>query len=188
MRRAVALFAGVFALSGAAVGTAHAGFYGDQVRADYEWPALGTILYPSGTAVAGPGVEFDDIGGFGVGSAPSVDFANTSITVDYPGGFTLSGTGTFDGWVFSDLTKSNIVSATLAASNLPGLVGSDVSFSSNQIDVNTLGLGSWGPGTTFTIDVGFVPEPAVWTMLILGVGFVGGELRGRRRRPRAAAN
>lgn len=64
------------------------------MSADYTYPDAGTTLYPSGTAVAGPGVEFNDIGGFGVGSSPSVDFGNSTILVTYPGGWQENGSGT----------------------------------------------------------------------------------------------
>jgi hypothetical protein len=151
------------------------GFSGDTVLADYLWPNLGTVEYPSGTAVVGAGVEFNNIGGFGVGISPTVDFSNTNILIDYAGGWTLNGSGTFDGWVFKDFSAVDIVSVSLnAATTLSGFTVGDLSFGSNYITANTLGLGpNFSPGTLISIDVGFAatPLPSTWTMLI--AGFVG---------------
>jgi hypothetical protein len=171
------LLSGVLLALGFGFSTASAnttGFLGDTVSADYQWPTLGTVLYPSGTAVVGAGVEFNTVGILSLGSSPTVDFSNTNILVNYPIGFTLSGSGTFDGWVFTDFSAVDIVSVSLAATNLPGLTAADLSFGSNYIAVNTLGLGSWGPDTSISIDVGFAastPLPATWLMLLSG--FVG---------------
>jgi PEP-CTERM motif len=130
-------------------------------------------LYPSGTAVVGPGVEFDNVGGSGT----TVDFSANNILVNYPSGWTLNGSGTFDGWVFADLSASNIVGVSLDSTNLPGFTASDLSFGPNFVRANTLGLGSWGPGTNISIDVTFgVPEPSTWAMMLLGfagIGFAG---------------
>ena len=107
---------------------ATAGQNGNTVSANYDWPTLGTVLYASGTAVVGPGVEFDNIGGFGVGLSPTVDFSDSNILVTYPGGWLLAGTGSFDGWVFTDYTKSDIIGVSLAGTNLPGFTAADLSF------------------------------------------------------------
>jgi hypothetical protein len=178
------------AMSLAAVTAANAstGFYGDTVSANYDWPTLGTVYLASGTAIAGPGVEFDNIGGFGVGISPSVDFSNTGVTVDYPDGFTLSGVGTFDGWVFTDLSKSDIEGVSLAGTNIPGLTESDISFDSSQIYVNTLGLGSLPSGSFISIDVSFVPEAATWALMLAGFAGLGTALRSRRARSAVAAS
>jgi hypothetical protein len=171
----------VIGLSSAAT----AGLNGDTVSANYEWPALGDVQYASGTAVVGPGVEFDNIGGFGVGRSPAVDFSDSNTLVTYPGGYVLSGTGSFDGWVFTDYTKSDITGVSLASTNLPGFTAADLSFNSSNVYANTLGLGSWGRGTFVSINVSTVPEASTWAMMILG--FAGLGFAGYRTSRKAAA-
>ena len=158
------------------------GFTGATVSADYDWPTLGTALYPSGTAVVGPGVEFDNIGGFGVGNSPSVDFSDANILVTYPGGWSLSGVGTFDGWVFSVLNNGPTISGvSLAGSNIPGLTGADLSFDATDVYVNTLGLGGWNPGSFISIDATFASVPdGGSTAALLGVALTG--IAGLRRK------
>ena len=93
----------------------------------------------------------------------------------------LAGPGTFDGWVFTDYSKSNIVEVSLAGTTVPGFTASDLSFDSSHVYANTLGLGSWAAGSDISIDVEFsgAPEPATWAMLILGVAGIGAVLRRR---------
>ena len=189
MRKSQALylvFGVVFALwlgfSGASAATT--GFLGDTVSANYEWPTLGTVLYPSGTAVVGAGVEFTNVGG------NSIDFSNTNILVTYPSGFILSGVGTFDGWVFKDFSPVDIISVSLASTKLAGFMAADLSFGSSSITANTVGLGPlFAPGTFISIDVGFAliatPLPAALPLFATGLGAIG--LFGWRRKRKAAA-
>jgi hypothetical protein len=164
LRRLPAFLSGVVLAVGFGISPASAGFIGDTVSADYNWPTLGTVLYPSGTAVVGPGVEFTGIGG-GI----SVDFSDTRITVVYPA-WTLSGVGTFDGFVFTDLTASNITGVSLAGTNLSGFTAADLSFGPNFITADTLGLGPNFPAGTFiSIDVRFAAVPGP----IAGAGLPG---------------
>lgn len=176
VRRAGAALALSLMTAGAA---SAASFAGHTVSAEYVWPDINTVYLPGGTAVVGAGLEFSDIGGFG---AHTVDFSDNSIHITYPLGWLLAGAGTFDGWRFTDLTSSMIKGVSLIDTNLSGFTSANLSFDSNHVYADTLGLGSWHPGTYITIGVDFqsaVPEPATWALMITGFGLAGTALRRR---------
>ena len=153
-------------------------FAGHTVSTDYVWPTVDTVFIPGGTAVVGAGVEFSN---FGIGGH-TVDFSDNSIHITYPQGWVLAGTGTFDGWRFTDLTSSMIKGVSLIDTNLSGFTSANLSFDSNHVYADTLGLGSWNPGTFITIGVDFqsaIPEPATWALMITGFGLAGTALRRR---------
>lgn len=164
---------------------ASAGFWSHEVWADYHFPDLGTVYLSSGPATVGSGVEFDNIGGFGIGVSPAVDFSDTNILLTYPVGWSLAGTGTFDGWVFGDgsATVPEIVAVSLAGTNIAGLTQSNLSFDADHVYLNQLGLGSWGVNSFVSMDVSFVdavPEPKT-AFLMLGGMALAGLLALRRR-------
>lgn len=150
---------------------AAANFDGQTVSADYYWPDLSTLYLASGNAVVGPGVEFPNV----AGASPSVDVSATNVLITYPAGWQLAGTGSFDGWVVSDVlnTIPSISGASLAGSDIPGMNNSLISFDANHVYVDTLGLGPWAAGSFISVDVQFVPEPASIVMFCLGgIGLV----------------
>jgi hypothetical protein len=156
----------------ASAAPASATFIGATVTADYLFPDLSSVVYASGTAVAGPGVEFADIGGFGVGLSPNADFDAASITLDYPVGWTLNGSGTFDGWRFTT-SAGGITGVTLdPSSTVPGLTGAAISFTGSEIFVNQLGLGNWA-AAFFTLNVTFADVPAPGALALFGLGLAG---------------
>lgn len=175
------------------VAPAHASFTGGTVSANYLFPNQNTAVYPSGTAVVGAGVEFNDIGGFGVGTSPQADFGSSSITVTYSGGWDLSTVNgvTFDGWVFTDEggTINNIVNATLSFTDIAGFASTAViSFDANHVYVNQLGLANIQRGGSFTLGVAFaqptgLPEP---TSLLLVAGAVAALALARKPRTERA--
>ena len=138
---------------------AHAGFLGNTVSADYHFPDLGTVLYPSGNAVVGAGTEFPNVGGFGVGISPSVDISDTNILISYPVGFTFSSppTKTFDGWVISDILGAipNIIGVSLLGTNIPGYDASQLSFDSDHVYINQLNFASFAANAFISVDVQF---------------------------------
>jgi len=164
---------------------AMAGFLGHTVQADYMFPTVNTPYIPLGTATAGAGLEFPGT----AQTAQDIDFSDTNILLTYNLGWGLAGRGSFDGWVFTDLTASDIVGVTLAGTNMAGLTSSMLSFTGNQVFLNTLGLGSWGAGTFVSIDVQFADPAAVPEPGALGlVGLALLALAAARRPGRASAS
>src|SRR5579863_3419502 len=106
---------GVLCLLAASV-PASASFVGNTVSTNYEWPNLGTILYPGGSAVIPPGGTTFDLSSGGV----TVDVTNSNIVVTFPGGWDFStAPKTFDGIVVTDPT-ADIIGVSLASTNISG--------------------------------------------------------------------
>lgn len=173
---------GTAAILALASSPASAGFLGHTVSADYHWPNLGTVLYASGNAVAGAGLEFDNVGGFVGGNGPDVDFSDANIRVTYPTGwfFDTVTPRTFDGWVFADAAAA-IVGVTLDDTNITGLTAAALSFDATHVYLDQLSLGDFAANSFVSIDVAFaVPEPAMGAAL--GFGLIGIALARRRWR------
>lgn len=179
--RNVRLAGAALALSLVTAGAASATtFAGHTVSAEYMWPDVDSVFLPGGTAVVGSGVEFGNIAGEG---NHAVDFSDNSIHVTYLTSWFLGTQETFDGWRFTDLTSSAIKGVSLIGTNLSGFTAANLSFDSNHVYANTLGLGNWAAGTFITIGVDFqsaVPEPATWAMMLIGFGALGVHLRRRQ--------
>jgi len=134
-------------------------------------------IRPDQTATVGAGVEFPVIPNYGgvvidVG-ADYVDFAIRPTT--------SFNSGAFNGFLFS-FSGLTLSSPTLISGPSP------VSFfvnSDNQLAVNFAGQSSAGATTRIGITaeptLAAVPEPATWSLMLLGFGMVGAGLRTRRR-------
>ena len=115
----------------ATVMPAKAGFVGDTVSVDYDWPTLGTVIYSGGSAtVAQSGTNF------AVGGGIAAVVTDTSVQVSYPNGwlFNSKTPKTFDGWVITDL-QANITGASVTASNVSGFA---VTFDSTHVYISDL--------------------------------------------------
>lgn len=165
---------------------AWAGFDGKTVSVDYRWPDANTTLWAGGSAVVGAGVEFPDLGGFGVGNSPSVDLSDLGVVISYQSGFNLSNSGiSFDGYVISDInhTLPTITGVSLASSNIPGFSNAQLSFDADHVYVNQVGFSHFDAGSTIAVNVNFapVPEPSSLLMMAAGLGLFGvNRLRQRR--------
>ncbi len=132
------------------------------------------------------------------GSLPRWSDANGLIGDRYANPSDDSGQapGTLIGANFGTWTQNG---HSAAFGQLVGLVGSDyLNLGTNVTFVapssGTLNLYYWDQNNsdnsgsiTFNIAAAGVPEPAVWGMMILGFGVVGGAMRSRRRTVRLAA-
>ncbi len=100
--------------------------------------------------------------------------SNSTVVITFINGinFANNPAKTFDGLVINDAAP-NIGNATLASTNIPGFMSSEVTFNSNNIFVNfPNSFASLDPGATITIDVAPVtatPEPTSLALLLLGV-------------------
>lgn len=164
---------GVLCLLAASV-PAKASFVGNTVSVNYEWPNIGTVLYPGGSAVIPAGGQTFDLSSGGV----TVDVTNSSIVVTFPGGWDFStAPKTFDGIVVTDPT-ADIIGASLASTNISGYVGSDVSFNGQDVYINFPypPFASLSAGASVSVGVLFAaPEPAPLALLatgLLGLGLL----------------
>jgi hypothetical protein len=148
---------------------ARAGFIGDNVTVNYEWPNLGTVLYTGGTQTIAAGGTTFDLSSGGV----TVDVTDSSIVVTFPGGWGFSTAAkTFDGIVVTD-PSADITGVSLDTTNITGYVASDITFDTNDVYINFpyppfSGLDA---GASVTADVVFAPEPA--SLFLIGAGLLG---------------
>jgi hypothetical protein len=148
---------------------AQAGFTGQTVSVDYEWPQTGTVLYaaPSATVAAG-GTTF---------SLPGQDanafISGSAIVISYPGGWLLNTTSprTFDGWAITDL-EANITGVSLAATNISGFTEPQLSFDNHHVYVNLLGYASLAAGAFITVSVQFGQTAATGACIAAPSGLV----------------
>lgn len=157
---------------------AKASFVGDSVTVNYEWPALGDVLYPGGTSTVTSGGTTFDMSTGGV----TAEVTNSSIVVTFPFGWSFSTSAkTFDGIVISD-PSADITGISLGSTNITGYIASDLSFNSHDVYINFPypPFASLDTGSTLTVDVLFAaPEPTPASLL--PAGLLGVVLLNRRK-------
>jgi len=150
-----------------AASNALAGFLGNTVTANYAWPDTGALLYASGSAVVGTGLEFPNIGGANL----TVEFSDTGFRITYPGGWNFNTVTprTFDGWVISVLPGSapELRGARVVASNIPGSSNLQVTFDASHVYVNQLGFSSFAEGSYIDIAVDWPASPLLPSISII---------------------
>ena len=158
----------------------------------------GVIPYTIGPVPAYDGNYFYDLGGYGDASGPVGDGIQQAVATIVGAAYTL----TF-GLSSEDVSGQTVLLVSIGGQNTPFLLTAGgtyflkgfttqtinyVATSSSTLisfieQVNMSG-GNNDPmidGVIFSPAAGGVPEPATWAMMVLGVGFVGGALRSRRK-------
>ncbi len=112
-----------------------------------------------------------------------------SNAIDYVGGGAQGSTPSVLEFEVSDkLNNLSLAMLAIGDSYVPnkspkGTAGKNVEFAADVYSNNTTG----GVGALYTDDVGDIPEPAAWALMIMGVAGVGGALRQKRRQALATA-
>ena len=90
----------------------------------------------------------------------------------------------FNGFSFSDVTRDPAIDAvTLDPATTAPATAADATFTSDAVFLNFQGE-SWSSGQQAVFDIGFAspaPEPAAWTLMLVGFGALGVRLRRARR-------
>lgn len=175
------LLMSLLGLASAGASPAFAGFVGTTATVNYEWPNLGTVLYPGGSATVAPGGT-----SFSMSSGGALaDVQDSSISVTFPGGWGFATTPkTFDGVVITD-PGVDITGVSLGSTNFPGYVAGDLSSDGNDVFVNFPfpPFSSLPAGASLVVDVSFAPVPEPATLAVLSAGLLGiATSRLRRRR------
>ena len=153
---------GVFASSVGGIAAQPA--FGDQGDAFYAVLGGGTTTFTFDRAAA--------VFGFDLGSADSYN----SVTLHFASGGSQTFTGSqlnvpFDPNGNQDIMQTN--GRVTFSSFGDRITGATFASDSNSLEFDNLGVGG-------------VPEPSVWALFILGFGTIGGTLRGRTRKVKAA--
>jgi hypothetical protein len=166
-------------LASAWVSPAFAGFAGTTATVNYDWPDVGIVLYPGGSAAVVPGGTT-----FSMSSGGALaDVADSSVSLTFPGGWGFStGAKTFDGVVITD-PSVDITGVSLVSSNISGFVAGDLSSDSNDVFINFPfpPFSSLPVDASLVVNVSFAPVPEPATLAVLSAGLLG-IATGRRRR------
>jgi hypothetical protein len=162
---------------------AHAsGLDGTTVGLTGYYPTMTTVFSDAGTAVVGPGVEFDQnaLAGYPL----SFDLSSNQIVITsyVDSSFAVS---SFNGFGF---TFSTVIPNGASVDASSGFDPVAISFVGNELYLNYQG-DPVSTGETSVIDLTFgtgVPEPASWSLMVGGFGVLGALARRGRRIASAA--
>ena len=157
---------------------AHAGLVGDSVQITEYYPTM-TSLFAGPTlpqTVVSGGVTFVNVGL----SLVNITVDNSTVTLAATVSYTPNAAA-FNGFDIQDLNLGRtITGATLDATSGP-LPAGDLSFDAHDVWVNlaNVPLDSTNPIVIDVATPSGIPEPAAWTMLLLGFTGLGAALRSR---------
>jgi hypothetical protein len=165
---------------------ANAGFIGNSLDAGYRYTDLSTdILMPLVPKLVGDGEEWPSIY-FPIDvDDSSITISGSSLNTSGPSVFT----GSFNGWIFTDVSESidDITGVTIdSTTSLTGFGSSNISFTQNSISLNFAGITYSDLFVKVNVDFGStrtarsaVPEPSI--IALFGLGLAGLGLAHRRR-------
>ena len=155
---------------------------GNSVHAMYLAPDSTTVLQDLGVKVVGvSNPRFSDAIG---GNLLNVDVTASQIVVSWFGSGTAL-TGAFSRFEFADLTHPFTEATLDTIGKTPGVA---LSFSGGDVFLNLSGAAHQsGQHVTVDVNTASVPEPAAWSMMLIGVAGVGTAMRARRRGTAARA-
>ena len=168
------------------ISVANAGFIGNSLDADYRYTNGPTdYLEHWGHKSVKDGKEWPD----NPFSIFSIDADDSSITIS-GSSWNTSGpssfTGSFNGWIFTDVSESidDITGVTIdSTTSLTGFDSSNISFTQNSISLNFAGITYSDLFVKVNVDFGStrsaVPEPSI--IALFGLGLAGLGLAHRRR-------
>jgi hypothetical protein len=165
----------------AGLSSASAGLVGTTANVNYEWPALGDVLFAGVPGVVEPGGTLFSLSS----GAILVDVSDTSIDITFTSGWTFNTVTpkTFDGVVTTD-NDVKITGISLTSTNISGYVASDVSFDNHDVAVNFPfpPFSSLPAGSTISLGVtsSAIPEASTWALMLVGfagIGFAGWHTR-----------
>lgn len=157
-------------------------FLGDQFEGSYRFPRVQNATISGSNSDVSPVAQFT----FATGRInPTARISPSMIEITFAGSGRYN-QGEFNGILLRNLSRSNIAGFALdPTSTVAGFDQSRLSFTSNSLFFNFAGL-SIRATDRISANVAFaetaVPEPGTWTLMILGIGLIGGAMRSARPR------
>jgi hypothetical protein len=165
------------------ISVANAGFIGNSLDAGWRYTDLSTdILRPLFSKSVEDGEEWSSNLFSIVANNSSITISGSSLNTSGSSFFT----GSFNGWIFTDVSESidDITGVTIdSTTSLTGFDSSNISFTQNSISLNFAGITYSDLFVKVNVDFGStrsaVPEPSI--IALFGLGLAGLGLAHRRR-------